>query len=386
MQEIKKGWKKVRLGDIIDFFDNRRIPLSTIQRTKKQGNYPYYGASGIIDYIDDFIFDGRYLLISEDGANLTERNTPIAFFAEGKFWVNNHSHIILGKSNIADTDFIMYWFSGNDIGGYITGAAQPKLSQSSLSRIEILLPPLSTQQKIASILSKYDDLIENNNKRINILEETAQSIYEEWFVKYNFPGSENIKMIESGNDNFRMIPEGWEVKKIGDIINIPKGKNITKATVKEGIIPVVAGGLSPSCYHNISNTMGPVITISASGANAGYVNFYYDDIWASDCSYIDGKVTNFVYFWYLQLINRQVEITGLQRGSAQPHVYPKDIMGLLSLYIPENLLNDFEEIVSKLFLEIGNIKKQNQNLKETRDLLIPRLVSGELDVESLDVK
>ena len=247
MQEIKKWWKKVKLWDIIEIFDNKRIPLSTIQRSKKQGNYPYYWASWIIDYIDDFIFDWRYLLISEDWANLTERKTSIAFFAEWKFWVNNHSHIILWKPNIADSDFIMYWFSWNNIWWYITWAAQPKLSQSSLSRIEILLPPLPTQQKIASILSKYDDLIENNNKRIKILEETAQSIYEEWFVKYNFPWSENIKMVDSGNDDFGMIPEGWEIKKVEEIsLIVSKWPSLNYVNDENQWIPVI----NQKCIRN----------------------------------------------------------------------------------------------------------------------------------------
>lgn len=121
-------WKTVRLGEIIEVYDHKRVPLSSIIRQERQGRYPYYGASGIIDYIDDYIFNGRYILIAEDGENLNTRKLPIAFFAQGQFWVNNHAHILRAKSDIADDYFIVGWFAQADISGYITGTAQPKLS------------------------------------------------------------------------------------------------------------------------------------------------------------------------------------------------------------------------------------------------------------------
>lgn len=126
-------WERQRLGEIIDIYDHRRIPLSSKERSTRQGEYPYYGAQGVIDHIDDYIFNGRYLLIAEDGANLTTRNQPIAFFANGKFWVNNHAHIVKGKHRIADDYFVMSYLNISNIPGYITGAAQPKLSQSTLN-------------------------------------------------------------------------------------------------------------------------------------------------------------------------------------------------------------------------------------------------------------
>lgn len=392
MQEMKKWWKKVRIWE----------EVTLRQWFCLNAKNAHYKADFWLPLLKiwDLINNTETLFVKEnipeqfkvnENDIIYSRTWQVWLVFKWKKWViyNNCFKIIPSKN--LDNNYLYWFLKSEDIiqlaKSLATWAAQPDLNHDAFKSIEITFPEnIQTQQKIASILSKYDDLIENNNKRIKILEETAQSIYEEWFVKYNFPWSENIKMIDSENDDFGMIPEGWEVKKVWDIINIQKWKNITKATVKEWIVPVVAWWLNPSCYHSIWNTTWPVITISASWANAWYVNFYYEDIWASDCSYIDWKVTNFVYFWYLQLINRQVEITWLQRWSAQPHVYPKDIMWLFSLDIPENLLNDFEKIVSKIFMEVWNIKKQNENLKETRDLLIPRLVSGELDVENLDVK
>jgi type I restriction enzyme, S subunit len=225
MKNNKNTWQEVTLGEVINFFDYQRIPLSTAQRKERQGDFPYYGASGIIDYINDYIFDGKYLLVSEDGENLKTRKTPIAFLASGKFWVNNHAHIIRGKEKIADDYFLMSLLEGINILGYLTGTAQPKLSQANLKAIRFNLPPLSAQQKIAGILSAYDDLIENNTRRIEILEEMARMLYREWFVKFRFPGHEAVQFVES---ELGLIPENWEVVKIENFGKVITGKTPSK--------------------------------------------------------------------------------------------------------------------------------------------------------------
>ena len=160
-----EGWKTYRLGDVINVLDSKRVPLSSHERSSRQGPYPYYGAQGVIDYIDDYIFDGTYLLIAEDGENVRSQKENIALIASGKYWVNNHAHIVEsnGKSDIR---YICYLLNRMDISGYITGSAQPKLNQANLLSIEVSLPPLHRQQEIADCLSLFDDKIELNN-RIN---------------------------------------------------------------------------------------------------------------------------------------------------------------------------------------------------------------------------
>ena len=133
-----------------------------------------------------------------------------------------------------------------------------------------------------------------------------------------FPGYENTKF-EKG------IPEGWEVKKIGDIAKFKRGKNLRIADAIKGEVPVIAGGIEPSCYHHESNTKAPVITVSGSGANAGYTKLNYVDVWASDCSYIDKNDTELIYYLYLLLKVSHKEILNLQTGAAQPHVYAQDL-------------------------------------------------------------
>lgn len=252
-----------------------------------------------------------------------------------------------------------------------TGAGKSILNKTSFEELEIeLYEEIGIQQKIAKFLSNYDDLIENNNRRIKILEEMAQKIYKEWFVDFKFPGHETTTIKESV---------------LSSIITPIKGKNITKSKAKIGNVPVVGGGIEPAYYHNVANTQAPVITISASGANAGFVNLYYKDIWASDCSYIDATMTNYIYYTYLLLKNNQIEITNMQLGAAQPHVYPRDLVNLKIKEFPIEVVANFEKMISPIFENIKVLSNKNENLKQTRDILLPRLISGEINVENMEV-
>ncbi len=181
---LPEGWMRVPFGSIIKNFDGKRIPLKKDDRKVRQGIYPYYGASGIIDYIEDYLFDGKYLLISEDGANLVARSTPIAFIAEGKFWVNNHAHVVQPHGNIL-LEYISIIFNEMEINHYITGSAQPKLTQSNLNKIPIPLPPLPEQEEIVrrvDALLAYADQIEARvTATQERTEELRQSILEQAF-------------------------------------------------------------------------------------------------------------------------------------------------------------------------------------------------------------
>ena len=142
----------------------------------------------------------------------------------------------------------------------------------------------------------------------------------------------------------------------------------------------MAGGLKPAYYHNEPNAKAPVITISASGANAGYVALYLNDIWASDCSYISIGDNPHIWFWYETLRNRQVEITSLQQGAAQPHVYPKHLARLKVVMPPLELLMDYQASVDGVFALIRNLEEQSTNLVTMRDLLLPKLMNRQLSV------
>jgi type I restriction enzyme S subunit len=153
---MKAGWQTKTLDQIAVNLDSKRVPITKASRSA--GEYPYYGASGIVDYVADYIFDGDALLISEDGANLLARSTPIAFSVSGKYWVNNHAHI-LKFSDSSTQRFVELYLASIALDKYITGAAQPKLNQSALNSIPIPFPSLSEQQRIVRILDEAFDSI-----------------------------------------------------------------------------------------------------------------------------------------------------------------------------------------------------------------------------------
>lgn len=204
---MKKGWTKNTLPDISENLDSRRIPITKGKR--EGGKYPYYGASGIVDYVSEYLFDEDILLISEDGANLLARSTPIAFSVSGKVWVNNHAHILKFK-NMCTQRLVEYFFAYKDISDYVTGAAQPKLSQKNLNLIQIPLPPLSEQKEIVEYLdssfAKIDKLKENAAKNL----EEAKALF------------------QSALKDALEPKEGWEEKTLGEVAKICGGKRLPK--------------------------------------------------------------------------------------------------------------------------------------------------------------
>lgn len=257
-----------------------------------------------------------------------------------------------------------------------------------IKKLKLTLPDINTQRKIADALDSIRQKIELNNKIISELESLAKTIYDFWFVQFDFPDENGRPYKSSGGKMVwseelkREVPEGWEVKKVGDLVDVKRGKNITRKTVVDGDIPVIAAGLEPSCYHNVSNTSSPVITVSGSGANAGYIQLHYKEIWASDCSYIDQTMFSQIHFMYLFLRSKQNEVYDMQKGSAQPHVYPQDIMGIKVLVDKElKMISRFETLVVSLYKQIGKSKVQNQKLSDLRDWLLPMLINGQVSIK-----
>ena len=176
--KINPDWPMVRLGEVCENLDGKRVPITKSDR--KTGKYPYYGASGIVDYVDDFIFDDDLLLISEDGANLLARVTPIGFSVSGKVWVNNHAHV-LKFQHIESQKFVETYINSIDIKNYVTGMAQPKLNQKHLNSILIPFPPLETQKQIVAEIEKEQKMVEECKKLIAIHEQKIKDkIAEVW--------------------------------------------------------------------------------------------------------------------------------------------------------------------------------------------------------------
>ena len=181
--EPKEGWEDLAIPEVSENLDSKRVPIT--KSVRENGQYPYYGASGIVDYVADYIFDEPLLLVSEDGANLLARSTPIAFSVEGKVWVNNHSHV-LRFDDYKKQKFVEYWFAGNDISSLITGTAQPKFNQKALNSIKIAFPV--KEQEMESILKRLDEMEEKSNalqenyhKTLTLCDDLKQSLLRKAF-------------------------------------------------------------------------------------------------------------------------------------------------------------------------------------------------------------
>lgn len=351
------------------------------------GDIPWVTPKDLTGYYQIYISHGANFLTDKglrSGTRLLPKDTilfssraPIGYIAiaSNPICTNQGFKSIICKEEFVYPLFLYYYIKSNldyfKIFG--TGATFPEISGTNMKKIKISLPPLPIQRKIASILSAYDNLIENNNKRIKLLEQMAESLYKEWFVRFRFPGHENVEM-ENG------LPKGWKKTMLQEICEFQKGKNITADEMSEGDVPVISAGLLPSGTHNKANVNGTSITISSSGANAGYVSFHYSDIWASDCSFVDTQHTQHIYFVYEVLNNMRNLIFNLQRGAAQPHVYSKDVNRLNIIVPNDTLLHKANKQLRVFHKEIHSLQQQSQLLIRQRDLLLPRLMSGKLEV------
>lgn len=242
------------------------------------------------------------------------------------------------------------------VASFDSGATRGNINAKTFAEMPITLPPRNIQDKIVAILSALDEKIETNRKINKRLEELAQAIFKSWFI-----------------DN-----AVYENSTIADFFLPIRGKSLLTSDAKLGEVPVVAGGLTPATYHNKSNTKAPVITISASGANAGFVNIWGCPVWSSDSSFIDNSITPYVYFWYSLLKYYQKIIYHFQTGCAQPHIYPKHIGNINIPCIEVRKMEIFEKVVTPLFEKLFENKKECAQLAELRDTLLPKLMSGEL--------
>lgn len=170
-------------------------------------------------------------------------------------------------------------------------------------------------------------------------------------------------------------------KHVGNYVIPKRGKALLSKEAISGPFPVIAGGLVPATYHNSANTVAPVLTISGSGANAGYVNIWFDPVWSSDSSFIDYTMTHNVYFWYAFLKLRQQDIFDIQTGSAQPHIYPKHISELSIANIDNTQVETYTSKVTPLFSKIGANTRENAKLTQLRDWLPPMLMNGQVPIE-----
>ena len=270
----------------------------------------------------------------------------------------------------ADARFIKYYMDTLKLQmqSVSQGTTQDNLSLDKLLTFDFRVPPLPMQRRIAGILSAYDELIENNQRRIQILETMARALYREWFIEFRFPGHENVPSVASSIGD---IPEGWEVKKLGDIIELKYGKALKKTNRCDGEYPVF-GSSGIVGYHDKSLVKGPGIIVGRKG-NVGSVFWSDEDFFVIDTAYfVTSSVPLRFLFYDLQtknFINNDAAVPGLNRYQA----YALEILAP-----PPDLIERFCKLADNFEHQASTLRRQIKNLRRTRDLLLPRLLSGQV--------
>jgi type I restriction enzyme S subunit len=398
-------WRMRRLGELTDNFDGRRIPVKEADR--RQGPYPYYGASGIVDYVDDYLFDGEYLLIAEDGENLRTRNTPVAFLARGKFWVNNHAHIVRANDQ-SDTRYLMYALQVADISAYLTGSTMPKLTQGNMNRILVPAPPIDEQRAIAHILGTLDDKIELNRRMSETLEAMARALFKSWFVDFDpvrakmegrQPKGMDAETAALFPDAFGPdgLPRGWEDKGLDEVASFLNGLALQKFPPDgDDDLPVIKiaqlrkGDTTGADLAN--NKLDSQYVVNDGDILFSWSGSLEAVVWTGGRGALNQhlfKVTSstypkwFFFFWILHHLPDFQDIAANKAttmGHIQRHHLSQARVNVPSSAILEATNSQMEPLLAQIIR--NNI--ESRTLAALRDALLPKLLSGELLIDEAD--
>ena len=372
---VKKDWKKVKLGKVLELKYGKGLP----KRDRKKGTYPVYGSGGIVDYHNEFLIQGPGIIVGRKG------NVGSIFYAKENFFPIDTVFYIEDQPDKYNLKFFYYMLRNSKSLKLSSDAAVPGLNRSYALSREFTIPSnIEEQQKIASILSNYDDLIENNTKRIHLLEKMAKLIYDEWFVKFKFPGHEKVKFVDS---ELGKIPEGWEVKKVGEVIKnrIKIPKKIKKSDfLEEGLLPIIDQSRSfIAGYTNDTEAKFeeflPIIIFGDHTRVLKFIDFPF--AYGADGIQLIYPIDKLVSpeFLYFSLLH--IDLSNFHYARHYKFLKSKEMI------IPtENIIRLFDKIVRPIMKQINKLDQENRNLSKTRDLLLPKLVLGEIDVSDLDVK
>lgn len=374
--------------EVVTLFDKQRVPLSSMDRAKRQGKYRYYGAQGIIDYIDDYIFDGEYILLAEDGENLKSNKQNLAQLVDGKFWVNNHAHILRTK-RICRLRYFYYWINSKNMTEYVTGSAQPKLSQSSLKKMVIPLPSLEVQDKILGVIIPIDEKIKENARINKNLEEQAKAI-----LTHLLEVSEDSTLARLGNYLYIKGRIGWKGLKKSEYLNhsdyrIINGESLTTSGIdwdKTGYISKVRYDESPEIMLQIGD-----ILLSKDGTigKIGYVNQLDAPTSVASGIFVirntkpDIISTPFIYYLLKSSLFNSF-VAGRTEGSVIPHLYQKDFKEFEFPLPSKKEMSTFDDLIGPQFEKFFANQVENEYLAKLRGTLLPKLMSGEIDVSALE--
>jgi type I restriction enzyme S subunit len=358
------SWRRTKWGELASLEYGKSLRDYDDSKSAEKP-VPVFGTNGPIGWHSSPLCNQPGIIVGRKGAYRGIHFSPEPFF------VIDTAFYLRPKTEF-NTQWAYYQLKHFDINKLDSGSAIPSTSREAFYEIPVSLPPLPVQCRIAGILSAYDGLIQNSRRRIRVLEAMARALYHEWFVRFRFPGHENRRRVSSALGD---IPNGWQVMKLGKIVELHYGKALKKTERRGGEVPVY-GSSGVIGTHNANLVKGPGIIVGRKG-NVGTVFWSDGDFFVIDTAYFVTSTLPLRFLLHmlptLNFINSDAAVPGLSRNQA----YSIDI-----LLPPIALLNQFSDLADTMGRQVSILHRQAQNLARTRDLLLPRLLSGQIEVDA----
>lgn len=353
------SWKNKRLGDVLTL--KRGYDLTEAQR--REGDVPVVSSSGVTGWHDAAMVEGPGVVTGRYGT------MGEVFYIESDFWPHNTALYVQDfKGN--DRRFIAYLLKLILRGAGSDKAAVPGVNRNELHERLVQFPGLDMQRRLVDQIKPIDDLIENNRRRIALLEESARLLYHEWFVHLRFPEHEHVKVVDG-------VPEGWGGRVLGDLLTLQRGFDLPASQRMDGAYPIYAAtGIHG--YHNKAMADGPGVVTGRSGS-LGSVLYSSVDFWPLNTT-LWVKEFKTVSPEYAYFLFQNLALEQLNGGAAVPTLNRNDVHRIAVLLPPNTLMDEFTGVVLVQLQQIDRLSRFNEKLREARDLLLPRLMSGEIQV------
>lgn len=335
--DLPHGWTTVELRKCVDVLDSLRVPVNSEERAKRTGQVPYYGATGPVGWINDFLFDEELLLLGEDGAPFFDKSKPISYIIHGKSWVNNHAHVLRARGNITSNQYLKHFLDSFDFQGFVNGTTRLKLTQQSMNRIPIRLAPINEQYRIVTKVERLLTVVDKCEKRLanvrHILERFREAVL----------GAACSGKLSADWREQNDIENDWLTEPLGALFSMRNGSSLTSANRRYGDIPIF-GGNGYMGMHNAANAEGQVIVIGRVGAQCGNVHYVNSKVWVTDNAISLQAKKEVVPSFYAFFLRAQ-NLNQLSGGTGQPYV-SQEILGRINT--PVLSVDEQREIVRRI--------------------------------------
>lgn len=354
-----RQWRKGQLQDLVFF--QRGFDITQAQQ--RPGPYPVISSSGVTSFHDEFKVNGPGIVIGRKGT------LGSIHFSENDYWP--HDTTLWSKELKGNNArFVYYYLHTVNFKRFDVGNSNPTLNRNHIHDLPALIPPRNVQDRITDLLSTYDDLTENNQRRMARLEESARLLYREWFVRLRFPGYEHTRITNG-------VPEGWECKAFECALILQRGFDLPIQAREDGDVPIY-GSTGINGFHNKAKVPGPGVVTGRSGT-LGEVYYVAGDFWPLNTALWVKEFKRVTPLFSLFLM-REMDLEQYNGGVSVPTLDRKTVHRVEVLIPPKSLLAVFDEFVVPLFEQMKNLTLQNQKLRTARDLLLPKMMSGEITV------